>query len=101
MVEKLDLDAVPKADPPPNGGEAQCAKASPQDQYCYLFVDYDLLRTDPHNGNRFWGNWRATAAQACADKNVDTYVDRGSMRNYDFAQACPPSKDGIWRFWLA
>ena len=92
MAEKIDLDSTPQLDKPMDGGEAKCVKASPQDQYCYLFVDYDLLRKDPQDGNRFWGNWRATAAQACSDKNVDTYVDRSSMRNYDFAQPCPPSR---------
>jgi hypothetical protein len=101
MAEDIDLNSLPVKEGPKDGGEAQCQKSSPQDQYRYLFVDYDLLHKDPKNGDRFWGNWRSTAAQACLDKKIDTYVDRSSMRGYGFAQPCPPSRNGIWQFWLA
>ncbi|QGM46272.1 hypothetical protein [Methylocystis heyeri] len=65
----------------------------------YLYVDYDLLRKDGQN--RFYGNWRQSPEEACRDKIVDKYVDRNQMRNYEFAQACLGSKNGIWKFTIA
>ena len=83
------IDSIPEGHVPEGATEATY----------YLYVDYDLLHKVGQN--RFFGNWRNTAEEACRDKNVNRYVDRSQMRNYEFAQACPGSREGIWKFTLA
>ena len=65
-----------------------------------LFVDYDLLHVSPDDGN-IYGNWRDDGATACSDKKVDCYVERRELQDYDFAEPCKGSKDGIYRFRIA
>ena len=92
-----DLNKLPSKPAPENASEEKPDKAA-IGRPSYLFVDYDLIHVDPKDFNKIYGNWRQTASAACQDKKVDRWVDRRSMQNYDFAQPCPPSGDGIWRF---
>lgn len=62
------------------------------------YVDWDLLRVDPSDGDKIYGNWRDTASKACREKGVYTYVSRASLLDYEFAMDCPGSVDGIWKF---
>lgn len=80
--------------------EAAVPLRQQEETYSYLYVDYDLIYIDRNDANKIYGNWRTSAADACADKVVDSWLDRSKLRNYDFVQPCPPSRNGIWRFWV-
>jgi hypothetical protein len=89
-----NLDDLPKKAPDTNfSQEAVGPKGT-----SHIFVDYDLIHVDPHNSDKIYGNWRNDATQACREKKVDRWVSRKTMRNYDFVEKCPGSRDGIWKF---
>lgn len=92
MADKIDFDKFPS-----KSGDPAATRAAPQTKS--QFADYDLIRINPKTGF-VYANWRDTANDACQDKKVDKYIDRRDLLNYAFAQKCPPSRDGIWEFFL-
>jgi hypothetical protein len=93
MADKIDFDKFPS-----KSGDPNLPRVASQNKS--QFVDYDLIFIDAKTGY-VYGNWRDTADDACKYKKVDRYIDRKDLRNYVFAQACPPSRDGIYEFTVA
>ncbi len=97
----LELDSRPEIGEYVFSGEEEVAP-SEGERIIYMYVDYGLLRRE--GTHRFWGNWTRLTSEACDDRQVDSYIDRRNMRNYEFIRRCAHHSehdDGIYKFSIA